>query len=91
MLCARHGSLLIMKNFRSVVFILLALAITCAAIWLTAVNLTEAYGSGPPYYGRTTNMDKWESPILFLVLVDGVALAVSAALLYLARRRGRNS
>ena len=46
----------------------------------------EYYGDGPPYYGGTTNMDKWQSPATDL-LTSCVALGLSlAALVYLVSR-----
>ena len=48
--------------------------------------LTEAFGSGPPYYGRTTNMDKWSNPVPMLLLVDVGAIAILWLLSRLARR-----
>jgi hypothetical protein len=50
------------------------IVIMLVTIWINYNNLTEAYGSGPPYYGRTTNMDKWHSPISFLIVVDIIAI-----------------
>ena len=41
-----------------------------------AMQLVEAYGDGPPYYSRTTNMDKWVSPWPTLLTFDLAALAV---------------
>ena len=42
---------------------LLACAAAAMAVlgWINYDLLTEAYGSGPPHYGRTANMDKWTS------------------------------
>jgi hypothetical protein len=48
--------------------------------------LNEAYGSGPPYYGRTVNMDKWESPLPALLIIQVIAFA-AAILIFLAERR----
>jgi hypothetical protein len=31
----------------------------------------EYYGDGPPYYGRSVNMDKWTNPTLDLVVSLG--------------------
>ena len=55
--------------------------------WLSYDSLREAYGSGPPYYSRTTNMDKWHNPIPGLLMLDGLALLMSAAAVQLYRRR----
>ena len=51
------------------------------AIAVTYIALSEAYGSGPPYYGRTQNMDKWTDPIPVLALLDLFCI-FSAALLF---------
>ncbi len=55
--------------------------IVAAAVWLNYSWLSEAYGSGPPYYGRTTNMDKWSSPLPLLAVADTVVVALLALLL----------
>ncbi len=63
---------------------LLVLLLPLAAIHAEA--LEEAYGHGPPYYGRTTNMDKWSSPLPFLGAIDAVVLVLGIGLVGLARR-----
>lgn len=55
-------------------------AILLVAVIATYVSLAEAYGSGPPYFGRTENMDKWRNPVPVLVIVDLACVAVSAVL-----------
>ena len=58
------------------------------AVVVNYVLLSEAYGDGPPYYGRTVNMDKWTSPLPIVVPVDLVAVAAIAwSAARLARRR----
>jgi hypothetical protein len=52
-----------------------AVLVTAGALIIPA--LTEAYGSGAPYYGQTTNMDKWQNPLPFVAGVGIVALALS--------------
>ena len=47
-----------------------AVAVVVGVLWFNYINLIEAFGAGPPYYSRTTNMDKWENPIPVLVGVD---------------------
>ena len=56
----------------------LGLAVACmgAAAWLNVTTLSEAFGSGPPYYGRTTNMDKWQNPFPWLAVIDLFALLI---------------
>lgn len=50
-------------------------------------SLWEAYGPGEPYYGRSTNMDKWSDPRPLLLAVDGGAALVVFGLRRLFRRR----
>ncbi|MBB5411510.1 hypothetical protein OKW30_001120 [Paraburkholderia sp. Clong3] len=64
--------------------VLLALVVAVAAF--NVINLDEAYGSGEPYYSRTTNMDKWSDPLPVLAVVDGVAVIVIAVGFLLWRR-----
>ena len=54
-------------------YISIAIVVLIAA-YIDWVSLTEAYGSGPPYYGRTVNMDKWSSPVVSLVVVNSFAV-----------------
>ncbi|MEE3623345.1 hypothetical protein UCD39_05000 [Nitrospirillum sp. BR 11752] len=72
--------------YRKIVGIALLLGIVGVAAF-NALNLWEAYGNGPPYYGGTTNMDKWESPWPILAPVDGVTVVVAAIYIMGARRR----
>ncbi len=60
--------------------------------WVNYDNLVEAYGQGPPYYGRTTNMDKWASPLPGLAVIDSLALLGAWGLwLHGSRRRATGS
>ncbi|CAN7244090.1 hypothetical protein LJR230_000879 [Trinickia sp. LjRoot230] len=78
-----------MKN-RSVriAFGVALLLLVVLIVAFNAVNLTEAFGDGPPYYGRTTNMDKWSNPLPVLAGVDAVGVLVIAAYVYFLRRKG---
>lgn len=67
--------------------LLCALAFLAFVGWLNYDALSDAYGSGPPYYSRTTNMDKWHNPLPGLIPIDGLALLVVAAAVALYRRR----
>ncbi|MBN3724606.1 hypothetical protein G3N92_10465 [Burkholderia sp. Ac-20379] len=51
-------------------------AVVVLAVAFNALALQEAYGDGPPYYGRTANMDKWESPLPILLPADAGVLAL---------------
>ncbi|RQS22558.1 hypothetical protein [Burkholderia sp. Bp8998] len=66
-----------------------ALLILLAPVFaFNAINLSEAYGDGPPYYARTTNMDKWTDPLPLLGVIDGAMLvAIGAYCLWIRRRR----
>jgi len=66
---------------------LLLFGVTCLFVVFVNVDaITEAYGSGPPYYDRTTNMDKWADPLPVLFAID-LAMALIAALIVRAYRR----
>jgi hypothetical protein len=71
--------------------LILSLLIVLGAAWITYDAVVEAFGSGPPYYGRTTNLDKWASPIPWLIVIDGLALALAAAILWFTRTRSRRA
>ena len=64
-----------------------ALGLFAATAYINYVSLVDAYGSGPPYYGRTTNMDKWSSPLWGLLMIDGVVLLMVLAAVQLFLRR----
>lgn len=66
-----------------------ALVVVAGAINYTACQ--EAYGSGPPYYSRTVNMDKWSSPFPLLAVVDSVVIILIIASVYIARRFSANT
>jgi len=72
-------------------FGLLLAAATVAVAAFNVTNLMEAYGSGPPYYSRTTNMDKWESPLPVLLSVDAIAMVAIAAFFFTGRARRRSN
>jgi type VI secretion system secreted protein Hcp len=64
------------------------LAILCCLVALlifNLLNLNEFYGSGPPYYSRTTNMDKWVDPLPYLIQINGLFICLLTAG-YFARR-----
>ena len=55
--------------FRVLIGVCMFLTI-CGCVYVNVISLQEAFGTGPPYYGRTTNMDKWHNPIPFLAVLD---------------------
>jgi hypothetical protein len=56
--------------------------------WANYIALNEAYGYGPPHYGRTTNMDKWSDPLPRLLVINGIAAAIVLGIVLLIRRHG---
>ena len=73
--------------------LLIALCFVGLLGWINYVSLAEAYGSGPPHYGRTVNMDKWSDPLPGLLMLDVPALLMLAAAsaLFLRRQREREA
>ena len=63
------------------------LVLVALIVAFNVVNLTEAFGSGPPYYDRTTNMDKWSNPLPVLAAVDALGVFAIAAVFYFLKRR----
>jgi hypothetical protein len=67
--------------------------VTALGIFLLALLniwavLDESYGSGPPYFSRTVNMDKWTNPIPMLTTYGLIPVGlILAVLLPLFRRR----
>lgn len=59
-----------------------ALLLLGAVAWVSYLSLSEAYGAGPPFYSRTTNMDKWADPLPLVLGLDAGAI-IAAALLFL--------
>jgi len=71
-----------MKKYFALLFLLLSLGMLCFAGFVTYDNIAGAFGSGPPYFSRTTNMDKWQNPIPYLI---GLDVLVLVAVFWLAR------
>lgn len=63
-----------------------AVSIVIGCAWASYDTLSETHGSGPPYYGRTTNMDKWVDPVPVIVAINLVGVLVAATLLKVVRR-----
>jgi hypothetical protein len=51
--------------------------------------LKEAYGSGPPYYGRSVNMDKWMDPLPVVIWFDVIVAVIAGGLCWLWLRGQR--
>lgn len=57
-----------------------AALVTFLAFGTAIDHLAEAYGAGPPYYGCTTNMDKWTSPwpvVAFMIAAAAGTIALT--------------
>lgn len=65
---------------------LAGLAILLTLVVISYLVIAEAFGHGPPYYGRTTNMDKWTNPLFTLVAIDIVGACLAALLIRLGWR-----
>ena len=76
-----------MKNSkRNLIIVSISIILLTICIYINFINIIEAYGSGPPYYGRTTNMDKWNNPIPSLLLLDLSYVGLQILLVYWARK-----
>lgn len=71
---------------RKVISLVTIAVILVGLAWIHYEFLSEAYGGGPPHYGRTTNMDKWENPWPLLLGMDLVALVAVYFIFRLAIR-----
>jgi len=67
----------------------LLLLLLALVIAFNVLNLQEAYGGGPPYYSRTTNMDKWTNPLPTLGIIDGITVLIITAYVYAQRTAQR--
>jgi hypothetical protein len=63
------------------------LALVVLTVAFNVINFGEAFSDGPPYYGRTTNMDKWSNPLAILGAVDALGVLVIAACIYFMKRK----
>ena len=59
--------------------------IVATDVYVSYQALSEAFGAGPPYFSRTTNMDKWSDPTSFVVLLNLISLTLLAGLYFLRR------
>ena len=73
---------------KQLIFYSIGLFILIGLVFINYAVLMEAYGSGPPYYGRTTNMDKWVSPLPRLAIIDIIGI-ISLLLLAVFSRSKR--
>jgi hypothetical protein len=66
-----------------------AALLLAGAAFVSYEALVEAYGSGAPYYSRTTNMDKWRNPLPEIVFADLLVAAVAGVLVWSGARKLR--
>lgn len=64
----------------------LCLGLVAVALLFSALAVWDAYGPGEPYYGRSTNRDKWSDPRPILLVVDGGVVLLVFGLRRLLRR-----
>jgi len=77
-------------KLKTALLLVCGVAIVTVTVWINYANLNEAFGGGPPYYGRTTNMDKWSNPIPTLVVIDIIAILLVVILLRWGLRNVEN-
>lgn len=66
------------KTNSQVIAAIFGVALCLGTAWINFSALYEAYGSGPPYFSRTTNMDKWKDPLPYLIAADLLVLVVAS-------------
>jgi hypothetical protein len=59
-----------MKRYFSYFIFIICLATILFVGYINVDAVLGTFGDGPPYYGQTTNMDKWENPIPLLAVID---------------------
>ena len=72
-----------------VLLIVLGVLFLGVAALVSYETINEAFGAGPPYYSRTTNMDKWSNPLPELLLADVVAVLAGGLLMRTGIRKVR--
>lgn len=65
---------------RKLAAIIAALVLIAFVVAINITDIREAFGDGSPYYGRTTNMDKWSNPVPMLAMVDIATVVVVGAM-----------
>lgn len=65
---------------------ILALGLLLGLLFGNYKLLSEAYGQGPPYYGRSTNMDKWSDPLAVLLVANGIGAALVCFIIRIGRK-----
>jgi len=78
------------NRFVGSLMIAFAILALLAAAFVSYELLSEAYGTGPPYYSRTTNMDKWNDPLPEVLIADVIVAAVSFHLVRVGMKTLRN-
>ncbi len=77
-----YGRLPMKVSILRSVIVTIGILIVVTCTYINYINLVEAFGSGPPYFDRTTNMDKWSNPIPFLVLLDIAVIIILGGLIW---------
>ena len=66
---------------------ILAIGIFLLMILSASKNLYVAFGSGPPYFSQTANMDKWKSPYPLILYTSILPLSIVILLLIFSFRK----
>ena len=76
-----------LKKINSYVLYIAVTVLLIGVFWINYTQLIEAFGSGPPYYGLTTNMDKWSNPLPFLITIDIITIFLIILLIRYYRKQ----
>lgn len=80
-----------MKKYLAYLSLLISALLILFVAYVNFDAITGAFGEGPPYFSRTTNMDKWENPIPVLLAVDFLTFVFSLVVCRWAVKRIRRS
>ncbi len=75
-----------MKKYMGYLGIAASFAMLAFVVYMNYDAISGSFGGGPPYYGRSTNMDKWENPVPTLIVIDALALVVALIVIRWSRR-----
>jgi hypothetical protein len=75
-----------MKKYLAYLGLFASIGMLAFVAYVNYDAIVGAFGDGPPYYGRSTNMDKWESPVPILLIVDALTFAVALTVIRWSRR-----
>ncbi|SFN91455.1 hypothetical protein [Nitrosospira briensis] len=77
------------RRREGIVLLMVGALVLAVTAYVNYETISEAYGAGPPYYSRTTNMDKWSNPWPELLVGNVVAALVARLILRAGIRKVR--